>query len=105
MKLMKAKPTLYFDRILKTKNGFVSGIKLLPIFENMATTNVRSSRMKNEIDINNLHTILGHCGEATARMTGKAHGYDVVGAFNPCEACSVGKARQRTSTKSGRVAV
>ena len=55
--------------------------------------------MKNKIDINNLHTILGHCGEATARMTGKAHGYDVVGVFNPCEACSVGKARQKNINK------
>jgi hypothetical protein len=39
----------------------------------MATTAVESSRMKNKIDFNNLQTILGHCGEATARMTGKAH--------------------------------
>ena len=31
MKLMKGNTTIYFDRILKTKNGFVSGIKLLPI--------------------------------------------------------------------------
>ena len=51
--------------------------------------------MKNKIDINNLHTILGHCGEATARMTG----YDVVGVFKPCEACSVGKARQKNIKK------
>ena len=79
MKLMKGKTTLYFDRILKTKNGFVSGIELLPIFENMAITTVELRKMKNMIDINNLHTILGHCSEATARMTGKAYVYDVVG--------------------------
>jgi hypothetical protein len=30
MKLMKGNTTLYFNRMLKTKNGFVSGIKLLP---------------------------------------------------------------------------
>ena len=79
MKLMKGNTTLYFDRILKTKNGFVSGIKLLPILVDMLTTVVDSRKMKNKMDINNLHTILGHCGDATARMTGKAHGYDVVG--------------------------
>ena len=55
--------------------------------------------MKNKIDINNLHTFLGHCGEATSRMTGKAHGYDVVGVFKPCEACSVGKERQKNINK------
>ena len=49
MKLMKGKTTLYFDRILKTKNGFVSGIKFLPIINNMATTAVESRRMKNYI--------------------------------------------------------
>ena len=32
-------------------------------------------------------------------MTGKAHGYDVVGIFKPCEACSVGKARQKNINK------
>ena len=105
MKLMKGKTSLYFDRILKTKNGFVLGINLLPIFENMATTAVESSKMNNKIDINNLHTILGHCGEATARMTGKAHGYDVVGIFKPCEACSVGKARQKSVTAGERLYV
>ena len=73
MKLMKGNTTLYFDRILMTKNEFVSGIKLLHIIKNMETTAVESSRMKSKIDINNLYTILGHCGEATPRMTGKAH--------------------------------
>ena len=65
----------------------------------MVTTAVESSSMRKKIDINNLHKMLGHCGEATARMTGKAHGYDVVGIFKPCEACSVGKARQKSINK------
>ena len=90
---MKGNTTLYFDRILKTKNGFVSGIKLLPILVDMTTTFVESNRMNSNIDINNQHTTLGHRGEATARMTGKAHGYDVVGVLETCEACSVGEAR------------
>ena len=43
MKLMKGNTTLYFDRMLKTKNGFVSGIKLLPILgNNIATTAVEA---------------------------------------------------------------
>jgi hypothetical protein len=78
---------------------------LLPIFENMAVTAVESSKMKNEIDIKNLLTILGHCGEATARMTGKAHGYDVVGVFKPCEACSVRKIRQENISKEWKASM
>ena len=58
MKLMKGKTTLYFDRMLKTKNGFVSGIKLLPILgNNIATTAVEAEKVKPKININNLHTI------------------------------------------------
>jgi hypothetical protein len=99
IKLMKGNTTLYFDRILKIKNGFVSEIKLLPIRVDMATIVFDSRGMKKNIDIYNLHTILVHCGEATAKMTGKAKGYDVVGVFKPCEACSVGKARQKNINK------
>ena len=97
LKLMKGKTTMYFDRILKTKDGFVTGIMLIPMMGNVATTAVETK--KTTININNLHKILGHCGEATARMTGKAHGYDVVGAFKTCEACSIGKARQKNINK------
>jgi hypothetical protein len=39
---------------LKTKNEFVSGIKLIPMLGNMATTAVESHNVKNKIDINNL---------------------------------------------------
>jgi hypothetical protein len=54
MKLMKGNTTLYFDRILKTKTGFVSGIKLLPILgNNIATTAVEVNKVKPKININN----------------------------------------------------
>ena len=58
LKLMKGKTTMYFDRILKTKDGFVTGIMLIPMMENVATTAVET--MKTTITINNLHKILGH---------------------------------------------
>jgi hypothetical protein len=47
MKLMKGNTTLYFDRKLKTKNGFVLGIKLLPILgNNIATTAIEATKIK-----------------------------------------------------------
>jgi hypothetical protein len=52
-----------------------------------------------------LHRMLGHCGEVATRMTGKHYGYDVVSNFKTCEACSVGKVRQKNLTKTGRVTV
>jgi hypothetical protein len=35
----------------------------------------------------------------TPRMTGKCYGFDVVGDYKNCEACSVAKARKKTINK------
>jgi hypothetical protein len=51
------------------------------------------------IDVNNLHKILGHCGEVNARLFVKSYGYEVTGKFDVCEACSIGKARQNNINK------
>jgi hypothetical protein len=73
MKLMKGNTTLYFNRMLKTKDGFLSGIKLPPILENnVATTAVEANNVKPKININNLHKMLGQCGKVATRMTGKS---------------------------------
>ena len=46
-----------------------------------------------------MHKILSHCGEVSARLTGRSFGYEVIGKFETCEACSVGKARQKKVNK------
>jgi hypothetical protein len=48
-----------------------------PVLVDVGPTVVDSKeeRSKNTIDVNNLHKILGHCGEVSARLTGKALGY------------------------------
>jgi hypothetical protein len=100
MKLMKGNTTLYFNRMLKTKNRFALGIKLLPILgNNIATIAVEADKVKPMIKINNLHKMLGYCGEVATRMTGKSFGYDVIGDYMTCEACSVAKARQKNINK------
>jgi hypothetical protein len=65
----------------------VSGIKLIPMLGNIATTAVEINKVKPKININNLHKIVGHCGEVATRMTGKSFGYDVVRNYKTCEAC------------------
>jgi hypothetical protein len=65
-------------------------------------TSVLETKKHEKIDVNNLHKILGLCGEVNARLTGKAHGYEVIGKFDVCEACSVGKTMQKRSTKNGK---
>lgn len=51
----------------------------------------RSESQKSMIDVNNLQKVLGHCGEASVRLTGNSLGYEVIGTFDTCEACCMGK--------------
>ena len=47
---------LYFDRVLKTKNRFVSNIKLIPMLGKIVTIAFESTEVKNNID--NLYKII-----------------------------------------------
>jgi hypothetical protein len=81
IKLSKGNVTLTFDKVVRTKNGFVPGVKLLQILGDVGTS-VLETKKRNTIDVNNLHKVLGHCGEVNSRFTGKAY-------------CSVARARQK----------
>jgi hypothetical protein len=96
IKLMKGKTVFLFDRCLKSKNGFVPAIKMKAVLADIGATVVNA---RNSINVNNLHKILGHCGEASARLTGKPLGHEVIGTFDTCEACSIGKAKQKNINK------
>jgi hypothetical protein len=101
IKLMKGKIVILFDRCLKSKNGFVPGIKMKAVLPDIGATvvNPTKGKPKNSINVNNLHKILGHCGAASARLTGKALGYEVLETFDSCEACSIRKAKQKSINK------
>jgi hypothetical protein len=99
--LMKDDITILFDRQITTKNSFVPGFKIMLVLSNVGLTTVETRKVdsKNKIDINNLHQILGHCGKISARLTGKALGYDVVEIVYTCEAFSIEDARQKNISK------
>jgi hypothetical protein len=80
---MKGSVTIMFDRFVTSKNGFVPGIKMKSLLNAVSATIVesRKGKSKNMIDTNDLQQILGHCGKASARSTGKALGYEVTGTF------------------------
>jgi hypothetical protein len=99
IKLSKGNMTLTFDKVVRTKNGIVSGIKLLKVLGDVGTSVLQTKKCE-KIDVNNLHKILGHCCEVNARLTGNAYGYEVTGKFDVCEAFSVGKARQKSINTS-----
>jgi hypothetical protein len=72
IKLSKGNVNLTFDKVVRTKSGFVPGIKLLEVLGDVGTSVLETKKL-NTIDVNNLHKILGHCSEVNARLTGKAY--------------------------------
>jgi len=76
----------------------VPGIRLTPVLGNVGTA-VVEPRKYVSFDVNNLHKILGHCGEISARLTGKSLGNEVTLTHETCEACSIGKARHKNVNK------
>jgi hypothetical protein len=85
IKLSKGNVTLTFDKVVRTKNGFTSEIKLFPVLGDVGTS-VLETKKRETIDVKNLHKILGHCGEVNTRLTGKPYGYEVTSKFDICEA-------------------
>jgi hypothetical protein len=65
--------TLTFEKVVRTKNSFVPGIKLFPVLSDVGTLALETKKHET-IDVNNLHNILGHWGEVNATLTGKAYG-------------------------------
>jgi hypothetical protein len=59
--LSKGLNKITFDRFFKAKDGTVSGI-LIRLCDNPIAYTVLNSVTKKEIEINDFHTILGHCG-------------------------------------------
>jgi hypothetical protein len=98
IKLSKKNVTLTFDKVVRMNNGFVPGIKLFQVLGDVGTS-ILETKKRNTIDVNNLHKVLGHCGEINARITGMAYGYEVTGKFDIGEACSFAKTRQKNINK------
>jgi hypothetical protein len=80
IKLSKENLTLTFDKVVRTKNGFVPGIKLMPVLADVGTSVLETKKCET-IYVNNLHKILDHCGEVNPRLTGKAYGYEIISKF------------------------
>ena len=98
LSLIKRNVSLIFDNIVKTKDGWVPAMRLMPVLNDVGLATVESGK-SDTIDVNNLHRILDHCGRICARLTGKALGFEATGKFNTCDACSIGKARQKNVNK------
>ena len=88
---------LKFNKMLKTKSGYVGGAEILPrVEENLAVPAIAPGK---PIDIMKFHDMLGHLSEATTKKTAEYYGIKLSGTFEVCADCAKAKARQKNIPK------
>ena len=73
--------TVTFDRRIKTRDGWVSGVDIVPILDGQAKEEKAFVAAKVTCDINEYHRQLGHPNEQVTRSTAKAFGIKLTGKF------------------------
>jgi hypothetical protein len=101
IKLTKGETTLVFDQYLNTKGGFLSGIKMIPVLNQVPNTVFRLKIMIKTLSvaINKLHKILGYSGETHVKANTNAHGIKVFGKLEACKSCAISKSKQENTNK------
>ena len=87
---------IILDRQIKTRDGWVAGMDFL---RNVIDEKTVSATILIKRDVNDLHAELGHPLEAITRSTGKHFNIQVTSTFEPCEDCTLGKAKQQAKSK------
>jgi hypothetical protein len=87
-----------FDQVIKSANGHLLGIKTQPIKNDTAMAVM--AKKARQIDINILHSRLGHANEAYTKATALSHGWKCTGRWIVCEYCALGKSKQKTLSKA-----
>jgi hypothetical protein len=95
----KGSVSVTFDRVIKTVNGSISGIKMTTYDPSVAYLAKGSLTAIKEIDVNKFHEMIGHCGVDRLKKTANIHGLKLKGEFKVCEDCALAKARQRNVNK------
>jgi hypothetical protein len=97
--LKKGSVSVTFDRVIKTVNGSISGIKMTTHDHFVAYLANGSLTAIKEIDVNKFHEMIGHCGVDRLKKTANIDGLKFKGEFKVCEDCALAKARQRNVNK------
>jgi hypothetical protein len=97
--LTKDSASITFDRIIKSLDGTVSGIKM--VYLDSPTAYVAQNKLDSgkSVDVNKFHEIIGHCGLDCLKKTAQVHGLKLKGDFKVSKDCSVAKARQKNLNK------
>ena len=97
--LMKNGNKIVFDQEVKTKSGYVAGIKIQSMEYKAGREEGHlgfpTLTIGKKVDVNVFHQLLGHVSETVTRQTAKYYGVELEGDFNTCEECALAKARQK----------
>ena len=85
------------DRRLKTKDGWVSGFKMVPIIEQ---SNIALLAINRTVGINEYHKQLGHPNISVTRSTAKARNIRLTGTPETCVTCLKAKAKKKSVPKN-----
>ena len=87
---------IVLDHWIKTHDGWVTGVNF--IWNSIDERELSAIALIKQ-NINNLHVELRHPSEAIMRSTTKYLGIQVTSMFNPCEDCTLGKAKEWVVSK------
>jgi hypothetical protein len=79
--LSKGSACITFDRIIKSLDGTVPGIKMVSIESPSAYVTQNKTDSSKAIDMNKFHEMIGHCGVDRLKKTPQVHGLKLKGDF------------------------
>jgi hypothetical protein len=98
--LSKGSVTLIFDRIIKTMNGYATGINMKTLTTKAIHNGMVNTTISEAFDIKDLHKDFGHCGLETLKNTARMYGFKFTSQFEVFEDCAIAKARQKKINKA-----
>jgi gag-polypeptide of LTR copia-type len=99
--LSKGPVSVSFDRIFPTTNRFLSGIKMSAIHPPIISNANESFKLKNSLDINQFHNVLGHCGADRLQNTANFYCLKLSGQFQVVMILLLQKLDRKISIKFG----
>jgi hypothetical protein len=95
--LKKGSIEIQFDQIMKTKDGILCGVELLPRLGETANVGEDGATDKPSgyMDINRFHRTYGHASEQAMRRTAKFYNWKLTGTLEACEDCQMSNAQQK----------
>ena len=81
----------FTKKIRTATNGELFGLQIYGRSDGDKRKSSIDQKNMKKVNVNVLHSKLGHACEAVTRATGKMLNLEVIGKFNECEDCAVGK--------------